>query len=196
MHLLLVFAHPLEDSFAAAVARTAKETLEAGGHSVDMLDLYREGFDPRLTETERRGYHNTPYDISAVDDVVARLRAADGVIFVFPQWWFNFPAILKGFFDRVFAPGVAFDHDAAGGRIVPKLGNIKMFWALTTTGSPWWVVHLYMGNPVRRLLRRGIAAFCAKGVDFRMINLYDMDRSTDAKRKAHLQRIRQALSKI
>ena len=161
-----------------------------------MLDLYREGFDPRLTETERRGYHNTPYDISAVDDVVARLRAADGVIFVFPQWWFNFPAILKGFFDRVFAPGVAFDHDAAGGRIVPKLGNIKMFWALTTTGSPWWVVHLYMGNPVRRLLRRGIAAFCAKGVDFRMMNLYDMDRSTDAKRKAHLQQIRQALSKI
>lgn len=196
MRLLLVFAHPLEDSFAAAVARTAKETLEAGGHSVDMLDLYREGFDPRLTETERRGYHNTPYDISAVDDVVARLQAADGVIFVFPQWWFNFPAILKGFFDRVFAPGVAFDHDAAGGRIVPKLGNIKLFWALTTTGSPWWVVHLYMGNPVRRLLRRGIAAFCAKGVDFRMINLYDMDRSTDTKRKAHLQRIRQALSKI
>nr|WP_280954513.1 NAD(P)H-dependent oxidoreductase [Rhizobium album] len=59
MRLLLVFAHPLEHSFAAVVARTAKETLEAGGHSVDMLELYREGFDPRLTETERRGYHST-----------------------------------------------------------------------------------------------------------------------------------------
>ena len=82
------------------------------------------------------------------------MRAAEGLILVFPQWWFNFPAILKGFFDRAFAPGVAFTHDPAGGRIVPQLTNIRLFWALTTTGSPWWIVHLYMGNPVRRLLRQ------------------------------------------
>ncbi len=115
---------------------------------------------------------------------------------VFPQWWFNFPAILKGFFDRVFAPGVAFDHDAAGGRIVPRLRNIRLFWALTSTGSPWWVVHLYMGNPVRRLLKRGIAAFCGKGLDFRMVTLHDMDRVTEAKRKRHIERVRALVSRI
>ncbi len=53
---------------------------------------------------------------------------------------------------------------------MPQLSNIRLFWALTTTGSPWWVVHLYMGNPVRRLLKRGIAAFCSKRLDFRMLN--------------------------
>ncbi len=196
MHILLVLAHPLEDSFAAAVARLAQETLAAGGHEVDLLDLYREGFDPSLSEAERRGYFDEPYDTSGVDNIVARLRVADGLILVFPQWWFNFPAILKGFFDRAFAPGVAFTHDPAGGRIVPQLTNIRLFWALTTTGSPWWIVHFYMGNPVRRLLKRGIAAFCAKRLNFRMLALHDMDRVTDAGRKAHLERVRKALATI
>jgi putative NADPH-quinone reductase len=196
MHILMVLAHPLEESFAASVARIARETLEARGHTVDLLDLYREGFDPRLTVAERGRYFDKDYDASGVSPWIERLKAADGLVLVFPQWWFNFPAILKGFFDRVFAPGVAFDHDAAGGRIVPRLRNIRLFWVLTSTGSPWWVVHLYMGNPVRRLLKRGIAAFCGKGLDFRMVTLHDMDRVTEAKRKRHIERVRALVSRI
>jgi len=196
MRILLVLAHPLPDSFAASVARTARQALEAAGHAVDLLDLYAENFDPRLSETERRGYFDVPYDSSAVAGIVDRLKAADGLVLVFPQWWFNFPAVLKGFFDRIFAPGVAFTHDAAGGRIVPQLTNIRLLYALTTTGSPWWLVRLYMGDPVRRLLKRGIAAFCSKRLNFRMLSLHDMDRATDAKRTAHLDRVRKLLSAI
>lgn len=196
MHILLVLAHPLEDSFASAVAATARQALEARGHSVDLLDLYREDFDPRLSTSERAGYFDVPYDCSGVSGIVERLRAADGLVLVFPQWWFNFPAVLKGFFDRVFAPGVAFEHDVAGGRILPRLGNIKMLWALTTTGSPWWLVHFYMGNPVRRLLKRGIASFCSKRVNFRMLTLHDMDRATAERRAAHLERVRSALGAL
>ncbi|MDC9808766.1 MULTISPECIES: NAD(P)H-dependent oxidoreductase [Rhizobium] len=194
MRILLVLAHPLPESFAASVARTAREALEASGNVVDLIDLYAEDFDPRLSEAERRGYFDTPYDTSAVADIVARLKAAEGLVLVFPQWWFNFPAVLKGFFDRIFAPGVAFTHDAAGGRIVPQLTNIRLLYALTTTGSPWWLVQLYMGNPVRRLLKRGIAAFCSKKLVFRMLSLHDMDRATEARRKAHLERVRKALA--
>lgn len=196
MRILLVLAHPLEDSFAASVAHEAREALVAGGHTVDLLDLYREDFDPRLNKAERGSYFSHRYDASLTAGMIARLKAADGIVLVFPQWWFNFPAILKGFFDRVFVPGVAFDNDPAGGRIIPRLTNIKLFWALTTTGSPWWVVHLYMGNPVRRLLKRGIAAFCAKGLNFRMLSLHDMDRATDEKRKAHLARVRRLTARI
>ena len=115
---------------------------------------------------------------------------------VFPQWWFNFPAMLKGFFDRVFAPGIAFENDPDGGRIQPRLGNIHLFWAFTTTGSPWWVVNLYMGNPVRRLLKRGIAAFCARGLDFRLVTLHDMDRIDAARRKTHLARVEKLIDRI
>jgi NAD(P)H dehydrogenase (quinone) len=196
MKVLIVLAHPLKDSFAASVAGTARETLESKGHVVDVLDLYAEDFDPRLSEAERRGYFDTPYDTDSVSDIVRRLQEADGVIFVFPQWWFNFPAILKGYFDRVLVPGVAFDHDLKGGRIIPKLNNIKILWALTTTGSPWIVVHAYMGNPVKRLLKRGIGAFCSKSLNFKMISLHDMDRVTQAKREAHMIRIRRALANI
>ncbi len=196
MRFLIVLSHPLAGSFAASVAATAKRALETNGHSVDLLDLYSEGFDPRLSEAERRGYFDVPYDTSGVDDLVARLKAADGLILVFPQWWFNFPAILKGFFDRVFAPGIAFDHEQTGGRIIPRLTNIKLFWALTTTGSPWWVVKLYMGDPVRRLLKRGVAAFCAKDVQFRMISLHDMDRVTVKQRAVHLAKLEKAIARI
>lgn len=196
MRILLVLAHPLQESFAVSVARTAREALEASGHVVDLLDLYAEDFDPRLSEAERRGYFDVPYDTSAVAGIVDRLKAADGLVLVFPQWWFNFPAILKGFFDRIFVPDIAFTHDAAGGRIVPQLTNIRLLYALTTTGSPWWLVHLYMGNPVRRLLKRGIANFCSKRLVFRMMSLHDMDRANEAKRKAHLERIHKALAAV
>ena len=196
MHILLVLAHPLAESFAAAVAGTARETLEEAGHTVDVLDLYQENFDPRLTVSERAGYFDIPYDSSGVATLVARLKAAEGLILVFPQWWFNFPAILKGFFDRVLAPGVAFSHNPSGGRLLPRLSNIRLLWALTTTGSPWWVVQLYMGNPVRRLLRGAVAKLCAKRLNFRLLSLHDMDRATDAARRRHLERVRKALRTI
>lgn len=196
MRILLVLAHPLEESFAASVAETVRRKLVANGHTVDLLDLYREDFDPRLTPSERARFFEPGYDPSEAEPFVSRLKAADGLVLVFPQWWFNFPAILKGFFDRVFAPGVAYENDPAGGRIQPRLDNIHLFWAFTTTGSPWWIVHLYMGNPIKRLLKRAIAAFCAKGLDFKLVNLYDMDRIGDAKRKAHLQRIEKLVDRI
>ncbi|MBD9374361.1 NAD(P)H-dependent oxidoreductase [Rhizobium sp. ARZ01] len=194
--ILVVLAHPLEDSFAAGVASAVCTTLETLGHEVDLLDLYREDFDPRLSDAERLSYFVEGYDPGSAAPLVERLTAADGLVLVFPQWWFNFPAILKGFFDRVFVPGVAFDNDPKGGRIIPRLSNIKLFWAFTTTGSPWWVARLYMGDPVRRLLKRGIAAFCAKGVDFRMVTLHDMDRADEAKRNAHIERVKALVTRF
>src|SRR4051794_9571401 len=101
MKLLLILAHPIEDSFNKAIAETARNALLAKGHEVDWLDLYAEDFDPRLTRAERASYFAEPYDSSAVAPLVARVRAVDALVLVFPQWWFGFPAILKGFFDRV-----------------------------------------------------------------------------------------------
>ncbi|SIQ73688.1 Putative NADPH-quinone reductase (modulator of drug activity B) [Rhizobium sp. RU20A] len=196
MRVLIVLAHPLEDSFAAAVAAEACAALTAGGHMVDLLDLYSEGFDPRLSVGERASYMTPSYRPDGTEELIARLRAADGLILVFPQWWFNLPAILKGFIDRLFVPGVAFDPDPQAGRIRPKLDNIRFFHALTTTGSPWWIVHLYMGNPVRRLLKRGLAAACMKNARFRMLTLHDMDRASAARRAAHLARVRALVSRI
>ena len=197
MHILLVLAHPLAESFAAAVAGTARETLEEAGHTVDVLDLYRENFDPRLTAAERAGYFDIPYDSSEVANLVARLKAAEGLILVFPQWWFNFPAILKGFFDRVLAPGVAFSHDASGGRILPAAEQHQIALGPDDDG-----VTLVDRPALHGQSRYGVscdarlATLCAKQLNFRMLSLHDMDRATDAARRRHLERVRKALRAI
>lgn len=197
MQVLVVLAHPLKESFAASVARTVVAALEAKGHQVDMLDLYAENFDPRLTAAERASDMSGTYDLSAVASYTERLKAADALILVFPQWWFNLPAILKGFIDRVFVTGVAFDFDDKGIKLVPKLEKLRHFWVFSTTGSPWWVAKFYMGDPVRRILKRGVVAFCGKRrVDFRMTCLHNMDHTTPGKRAKFLERVRAQVSTL
>src|ERR1700681_914356 len=107
-----------------AAAARIRAMLERRGIEVDMIDLYADDFDPRLTGAERRGYFTTPYDRRAVAGYVARLMLAEKLVFVFPQWWFNVPAILKGFFDRVLGPGGSFDQPGCGGPLTPPLTHV------------------------------------------------------------------------
>lgn len=196
MHVLLVLAHPLPESFNAAIAAEIRDALTANGHAVDFLDLYAEDFDPRLTIAERRGYYDPAYDASGIGDIGRRIKKADALFMVFPQWSFNMPAMMKGFFDRVFAPGIGFDHNPTGGLIKPALGNLRYVWAFTTTGTPWWVVNLYMGHPVKRLLKRGTRSYCPKMPNFRMVNMHGIDKSTVKMRTAHLKRVRRAVQSL
>ena len=109
MRILVIFAHPLDDGYGAALRDTVVGTLKARGHMVDLCELYKEQFDPVLSVQERRIYKDTSANFKTVSDHVQRLRQAEGVIFVFPSWWYGMPAILKGYFDRVWLPGVAFE---------------------------------------------------------------------------------------
>lgn len=193
VHLLL--AHPLEDSFCAAIAARAESALTARGHAVDRLDLYREGFDPCLTASERRHYYAPPPDLSAVEGYVARLRAAEKLVLVFPQWWFNMPAVLKGWFDRVFQPGVAFDHTPGYDSIRPRLDQLDSVLVITTLGSPWWAAELYLRNPVRRQLKAGVFGSCSHA-RFRMLNCYGTEKISAAGREAFLERVRGAAEKL
>jgi putative NADPH-quinone reductase len=156
MLIQVVHCHPLEDSYNHALFRAIVATLERGGHQVIATDLYREGFDPALSPAERRSYFQPAYDSAAVAAQIDVLRRIDGIVFCFPQWWFSLPALLKGYFDRVWAPGVAFAHDQAGGRIVPRLTNVKLFGVVTSYGSPWWLVRGYAGDPCRKVLLRAL----------------------------------------
>ena len=144
MRVLIVYAHPLHDSFAAALRDTIVATLREGGHQVDHCDLYGEGFDPVLTVEERRAYNTAQPELAAVEPHVARLRAAEALVLCFPTWWYGMPAILKGWFDRVWVTGVAFTLPPGRGAIRPALHNIRKFAVVTTYGSPWWLVKLVL----------------------------------------------------
>ena len=182
---LVVFAHPCEESFSAALHRTTVEALEGAGWEVDDCDLNAEGFSPVLTAAERRGYHDTATNTAPVQSHVDRLRAADALVLVYPVWNFGFPAILKGYFDRVFLPGVSFD--LVDGRVRGSLKNLRKIAAVTTYGATPLRAFL-AGDPPRKIVTRVL-----RGVSLprkvRYLALHDMNRATDARRAAFLARV-------
>jgi NAD(P)H dehydrogenase (quinone) len=196
MRIQVVHGHPLTDSYNAALFQRITQTLRDGGHEVIGTDLYREGFQPALTESERRSYVQPPYDDSGVALYTELLRRIDGVIFCFPHWWFSMPAMMKGYFDRVWGPGIAFDHDREGGRILPLLRNIRLFGVVTSYGAPWWIVRLYAGDPGRKVLMRGLRPLCHAKTDTFYLAHYDMDRSTPETRAAFFDKVTARLVNI
>ncbi len=185
MRVLLVYAHPVETSFNAALHRAILDGLHKAGHEVDNCDLYAEGFDPVLSREERIGYHDTASNRTPVAGYVDRLEAADALILCFPVWNFGYPAILKGFFDRVFLPGVSFDLE--NGRLSTKLGNIKRLGAVTSYGGKRF--HAFMaGDPPRRLVT-GILKRVCQGAKTDYHALYDMNNADEDTRRRFLDRV-------
>lgn len=184
MKCLLVTAHPLTDSLCASLARRAAEALRRAGHEVLEEDLYAQAFPAALTVGERRAYYAKEYDGRAVADQVARLLAADALVLVFPTWWFGFPAILKGWFDRVWAPGIAYDHADDLGTIRPRLHRLERVLAVTTLGSPWWVDWLVLRRPVRRVLKTALLGACAPKARLQMLSLYKAEKPAVGKVEA------------
>jgi NAD(P)H dehydrogenase (quinone) len=156
---LLVLAHPLGESLNARLAATVEAEARAKGWQVTRRDLYAEGFDPRLTYEERVGYYTTP--AATLAEEKAELSQAQVLILVFPTWWFGFPAILKGWFDRVWTPRTAFDHSPDFGAMLPRLHGLREVLAVTTMGAPKWVDLLVLRQPLSRILRLAIVKPCA-----------------------------------
>lgn len=182
---LVLFAHPCPESFSAALHGQVIDTLSARGWDVDDCDLNAEGFAPVLTEAERRAYHDEPDNVGPVSDYVERVRAADALVMVFPVWNFGYPAILKGFLDRVFLPGVSFKLKA--GKVVPNLKNIRKLAAVTTYGGTRMRAVL-AGDPPRMCVTRAVWHVC-RPYKSRYLALYDMNRATEAKRAKFLSRV-------
>jgi NAD(P)H dehydrogenase (quinone) len=186
MRVLVLFAHPVETSFVAAVHRAVVDALREAGHDVDDCDLYAEGFDPVLSRQERTDYHDLDLNRRNVERYVERLIAAEALVLVHPIWNFGYPAILKGFFDRVFLPGVSFD--LRDGKVWPNLHNIRKLAAVVTYGGHRWRA-LLMGDPPRKVLKRVVRAVIHPLARTRYLALYDMNRNDEAVRNAFLEKV-------
>jgi putative NADPH-quinone reductase len=196
MRIQVVHCHPLTDSYNHALFQVVLEGLAHGGHDAIGTDLYRDGFEAAMTPPEHRSYYPGPYEVAAVSAYVDTLRNIDGIIFCFPHWWFAMPAMRKGYIDRVWGPGIAFDHDMAGGRIKPLLTHIRLFGVVTSYGSPWWVTRFVAGDPGRKVLMRALKPMCGPSVRSFYLAHYDMDRSTPKSRQAFIERARRVASRI
>ncbi|QKC83320.1 flavodoxin family protein [Mesorhizobium sp. NZP2077] len=186
MNILALYAHPVESSFNAGLHRLIVERLTAAGHTVDDCDLYAEDFDPRLTRQERLDYHNPRGSADPAAPYVERLLRADALVLSYPVWNYGFPAILKGFFDRVFLPGVSFK--LVDGKVQPSLHNIRKVAAVTTYGGSRFRA-IVMGDPPRKLIKRMLRATVKPGAPVTYLAHYAMNLSTDDTRKAFMTKV-------
>ena len=116
MHVLTVLSHPDPNSFSLAVAKRFMEGAQEAGHTTELADLHAEGFDPRWSLGDLAQNEGLPMP----DDVLheqARIERCDALCLVYPLFWYGMPAMLKGWLDRVWSWGWAYDqvnnHDAS-----------------------------------------------------------------------------------
>lgn len=188
MRVHVIYAHPLENSLAGVLHRTVVDNLTAAGHEVDDLDLYAENFNPVLMPDERAAYHDVPGNTAGVQGYVDRLQAADALVLCHPVWNFGWPAILKGYFDRVFLPDVSFVFKK--NRLGPGLTNIRKLTSVTTYGSKRWRAAV-LGDAPRKNGTRFLRAVCHPAVSVKYHALYDIDRISETQVQTFIDKVGQ-----
>lgn len=197
MRTLIVFAHPSAESYGAALLDLARRTLETQGHDLHVIDLYREGFDPVLSPEDWALYQSHPERLAdKLRRHVDAMLWAESLVLIYPTWMYGPPAILKGWLERVWLPGVAFGIPSAKGkRPSGNLRNIVRFTVVTTSGSPWWWLRL-IRDPNRSLMMRGFRMLFNRKCRTTWLQLHSMNHRTKADRLAFLDRVERKLARI
>ena len=196
MRALIVYCHPKTGSFNAAVRDVVTAKLRAAGAEIRLRDLYAEGFQPALTESDWTGYLTCPTNRVPVDPHCTDVQWCDTLIFVYPTWWYGLPAMLKGWLDRVLLPDVAFMMpDDINKTIRPGLQHITRLGIFTTCGASWFLT-MAVGAPGKRQLMRGVGWLCKPWHKTVFAAHYLMDSSTAASRQRHLARVAAKMDKL
>jgi len=199
--ILLVHCHPLSDSYSDSLAAAVEEGARQGGHEIRRRSLYQEGFQPALTAAERAHYLDAATGVgreSARPDLardvvksLADLRWCDSLVLVYPTWWLNMPAMLKGWFDRTLIPGPegvgAWDFpppDQKGALInglLPRLMNIERMVCVSTYGAPKHLVMLG-GDNGRNCIGTAIRPVFSPECTCKWMGLYQLDGLSQSER--------------
>lgn len=193
MRVLVIHSHPVEESYNKALFRLVCDSLTKAGHEVDACDLYAEGFDPVMSAHDRRVYHDHPENTKLVEPYVDRLLKAEALVFVTPVWNFGFPAMLKGYFDRVWTMGVSFD--LTDGKLTPTLRHIRKVTSVMTYGATWTRAFV-VGNPPKKIINRVIRAQVKLGAPVKFLAHYDMNNCTEQTRAAFMEKVRLEMEKF
>jgi putative NADPH-quinone reductase len=193
MRVLLLHSHPVEESYGGALHRQTRESLEKAGHQVDDCDLYAEGFDPVMSRHDRLIYHDYPENTKLVGSYCDRLKAAEALVIVSPVWNFGFPAMLKGYFDRVWVPGITFD--LVNGRVESKLRHIRKVAAVLTYGATPLRAFL-AGNPPKKIVKRVLRAQTNPLSSPLFLAHYDMNNCTPETRAAFLEKVKREMERF
>jgi putative NADPH-quinone reductase len=189
LRALVVYAHPSPESFCAALYREVCATLAARGHNVESCDLYAENFDPVLPAETFRRYLQAPANRAGVESYVESLLSAEALAFVFPVWHDGPPAILKGYFDRVFLRGVVFEIE--DGVFYPRLRHIRRLGAVAIYGADRERTRK-VGDLPRRFVRHNLGPLIAPDGTLDYLAGYGMDRADPGGRARFLAKVRRS----
>ena len=156
MNIFSLIAHPRLDSFCHAISESARNSLQAAGHTITHHDLYTEGFDPCLKASEAYTVGDSFEEalLRSKDPLVQEHRReiseADGLLVVHPNWWGKPPAILAGWMDRVLVPGVAYRLETADGGPEALL-HLKSAVVFNTSDTDAERERLELGDPLQSI---------------------------------------------
>ena len=197
MKILVVFCHPSSSSFGASIFKLTCQTLKKLGHKVRTHDLYKENFDPVLSDEQWQNYSNKIEALINENAThVRNLKWCEGLIVIYPTWYYGPPAMLKGWLEKIWLPGVTFEISDEKFKLpVSKLRHIRLFMGVTTSGSPWWWLKL-IKDPGRNLWSRGLKVLFSKKCKVFWKQLYDINNSTENDRQKFLSQIEKTLKRI
>lgn len=152
MRTLIIYAHPYEKSFNSHVLSFVKEKLQTKNHTIDLIDLNEDGFNPVMTKADLRLFSRGEYADPLANDYSNRLKMADEIVLIFPIWWYGEPAILKGFYDKVFLKGHVYIEE--DNRMVGLLKGKKA--TILTTSAITKEYFKQLGDPIQNVLANGI----------------------------------------
>ncbi|MBP0447850.1 NAD(P)H-dependent oxidoreductase [Roseomonas sp. SSH11] len=164
MHALVVTAHPNTASFTHAVARRMMTGIEVHpGHTAEMADLAAEGFDPRFTLADVEFFNRRAAAEPSVLAEQRRIGRADLLVLVYPVYWWSLPGLLKGWIDRVFTQGWAFDDTPEGGT-VGKLGHLAVQLIGIGGADQRTITRRGYADAMRTQIDQGIFGYCGAPV--------------------------------
>lgn len=194
MNTLVVICHPAPDSLTRTAAARVLAGLERAGRPVRVLDLDELAFDPRLSVDEKRAHLGSPDDRPHLADHVEALCWAERLVLVYPTWFSGQPARLKGWFDRVWMHGLAFELPEGASRIRGRLRDLRRIEVVTSHGSTRWVNWL-QGNGGRLTVNRTLRVLCSRRCRTRWHVIYDIDNKPRAEIARWLDRLETCFSR-
>jgi NAD(P)H dehydrogenase (quinone) len=194
MRILILFCHPSQDSFVAHILTVLTDKLKSAGHECLVRDLYADRFDPVLTPREWANYEKAGARDLSLKSYTSDLSWCEGILLIFPTWWYGMPAVLKGYFDRVWAPGTAFGFGEDRTIDTTTLRHVTRFVIVTAYGSPWWWIKICLRDPVRMAVQKGLRRLFNPKCRTGWFAFYNIDRSTQSARAKFLHRVTEGMS--
>ncbi len=159
--ITIILSHPWHGSYNKALLDATVAGITAQHKEYTIIDLYKDGFNPVMTEGElalfAKGESTDPL-VQKYQDI---LKRSTELVLLFPIWWSSPPAMLKGFFDKVFLPHFAYEEGKMG-LLIGLLPNIEKATVVTTAAGPKWYLRFFCGNPVAGTVRRVLVSIGVK----------------------------------